>query len=99
MKQSFATTAGRKYRVSFLMAGSPGSKASVNTVCVRAAGKKEVFSFDNEGKTHKEMGWVKKSWEFVATEAETTLEIHTLDDEDDLAGPALDDVRVVAVKK
>jgi hypothetical protein len=45
------------------------------------------------------MGWTQKSWEFDAVSTETTLEIHTLDDEDELAGPALDDVRVVAVKQ
>ncbi len=99
VKQTFKTTEGKCYRVSFLMAGAPGSKSSVNTLCVRAATKKEVFSFDNEGKSATEMGWVRKSWKFVAVAGETTLEFHTLDDEDDLAGPALDDVRVVAVKK
>lgn len=99
IKQTFKTVEGQRYRVTFLMAGSPGSKSSVNTLCVRAAGKKEVFSFDNEGRTHQNMGWTKKSWEFDAVSTETTLEIHTLDDEDELAGPALDDVRVVAVKR
>jgi choice-of-anchor C domain-containing protein len=97
IKQTFKTVEGRRYRVSFLMAGSPGSGSTVNTLCVRAAGKKEVFSFDNEGKTSGDMGWTTKTWEFVAVGGETTLEIHTLDDEVDVAGPALDNVRVVAL--
>jgi hypothetical protein len=69
----------------------------VNTLCARAAGKKEVFSFDNFGKTREEMGWTTKTWEFIAVANETALELHTLDDEDDLGGPALDNVRVVAI--
>ncbi len=97
VKQSFKTVSGQRYRLTFLMAGSPGSGQTTNTLCVRAAAKKEVFSFDNEGKTGKEMGWAKRSWEFVAFSEETTLEIHTLDDESGYAGPALDDVRVVTV--
>jgi choice-of-anchor C domain-containing protein len=97
VKQTFKTVEGRRYRVSFSMAGSPGSGSSVNTLCVRAANKKEVFSFDTEGKTPGDMGWTTKTWEFVAVGDETTLEIHTLDDEIDVAGPALDNVQVVAV--
>jgi choice-of-anchor C domain-containing protein len=99
VKQTFKTVEGKRYRVSFLLAGAPGSKSSVNIVCVRAAGKKEAFSFDNEGKSRTDMGWTKKTWEFVAVADETTLEIHTLDDEDDRGGPALDDVRVVEKKQ
>lgn len=99
--QTFRTTEGTRYRVTFLMAGSPGRKGPVNALCVRAANKKGVFSFDAADTTHQEMGWVRKSWEFVAVAGETTLEFHTLDGvEDDptgVAGPALDDVRVAAV--
>jgi hypothetical protein len=45
------------------------------------------------------MGWVTKTWEFTAIADHTTLEIHTLETEDPLAGPALDNVVVVAIDK
>jgi choice-of-anchor C domain-containing protein len=103
VKQTFKTVEGQRYRVSFLMAGNPGRKVSVYALCARVGNKKEVFSFDAAGTTHQEMGWVRKSWEFVAVAGETTLEIHTLDgaeeDPEGVAGPALDDVRVVAVSE
>jgi choice-of-anchor C domain-containing protein len=103
VKQTFSTAKGKRYRVTFLMAGSPGRISTVMALCVRAAGKKEVFSFDAAETTHKEMGWEKKSWQFVAVADETTLEFHTLDGAEDdpngVAGPKVDDVRVVAVAK
>ncbi|MBY0458884.1 MAG: DUF642 domain-containing protein, partial [Gemmataceae bacterium] len=46
VRQAFKTIDGARYQVTFLMAGSPGRKQAVCALCVRAAGKKEVFSFD-----------------------------------------------------
>ena len=97
IKQTFTTTKGQRYRVIFSMAGTPWGKFPVNSLCVRAGNKKEVFSFDTTGKTAADMGWVTKKWEFTAIDDETTLEFHTLDDEDPNCGPMLDNVRVVAV--
>jgi hypothetical protein len=79
------------------MAVNPNAQRTVHNLCVRAADRKKDFSFDAQGKTTRDMGWEKKSWEFVAVAAQTTLEIHTIDDYDPSCGPALDDVRVVAV--
>ena len=67
-------------------------------LCVRAAGKKEAFSFDAAGKAVDQMGWVTKAWEFTAVEDETTIEFHTLETEDASCGPALDNVAVVEAK-
>jgi choice-of-anchor C domain-containing protein len=97
--QTFRTVAGQRYRVTFLMAANPGAQTTVHNLCVRAAGRKKDFSFDCRGKTVKDLGWEKKSWEFVAVAAQTTLEIHTIDNYDPDCGPALDDVRVVAVSE
>ena len=98
VKQAFATAKGRKYKVTFSMAANPNYQAeagSVKVLCVRAAGKKEAFSFDAAGKTVEAMGWATKTWEFTAVEDETTLEFHTLEAEDPNCGPALDNVSVV----
>jgi choice-of-anchor C domain-containing protein len=99
VKQSIKTKKGQRYRVTFFMAGNPDhpeKKEPVKNLCVRAAGKKEAFSFDTTGKTLDNMGWVTKTWEFEAVDEETTLEIYTLETEADKWGPALDNVRVVA---
>jgi choice-of-anchor C domain-containing protein len=102
VKQAFRTTRGRRYRVSFSMAGTPaffGGDGAVKILCVRAAGKKEAFSADATGKTGDDMGWVRKTWEFTAVEDETTLEFHSLDIDDPNCGPALDDVSVVELRE
>jgi|SRR5262245_7917821 len=99
--QKFATTSGRKYKVTFSLAVNPNFQPEagpVKIVCVRAAGKKEAFSFDGTGKKVDEMGWATKTWEFTAVADETTLEFHTLETEDQSCGPALDNVSVVELK-
>jgi choice-of-anchor C domain-containing protein len=101
VKQAIKTKKGQRYRVTFSMAGNfddPEKREPVKLLCVRAAGKKEAFSFDTTGKTADNMGWLKKAWEFEAVADETTIEFHTLETEADKWGPALDNVRVVAVQ-
>jgi choice-of-anchor C domain-containing protein len=101
VQQTFKTTEGNRYRVTFLMAGSPGGLKTEYALSVRAANNEQKFYVDTAGATREEMGWVKKTWEFVAVADDTTLEIHTYDGKEEdpsgVAGPALDDVRVVAV--
>jgi hypothetical protein len=92
---------GQRYRVTFAMAASPqcawGGGGGVKSLAVSAAGRRQRFSVDATGKTFKNMGWQRKSWEFEAVAKETTLEFYTLETTDPYCGPALDDVRVVAV--
>ena len=97
VEQTFKTTNGQHYRVTFALAGSPGCAFPSKNVIVSAAGKSRTFSFDSTGKTTEEMGWMQKEWEFDAVAAQTTLEIRTAEDTDPVAGPALDDVRVEAL--
>ncbi len=100
IRQSFLTTKGQRYRVTFAMAGSiPGGSTGnreIKRLGVSAAGMKGEFSFDTTGKSTDNMGWTTKTWEFVAVGGETTLEFYSLDRKNPLFGPALDDVRVVA---
>ena len=98
IKQAFATKKGQKYRVTFSLSGTPGDEAGqhrVKILCVRAADKKEAFSFDTTGKSANDMGWVTKRWDFTAIADETTIEFHTLETEDPFGGPVLDNVSVV----
>jgi choice-of-anchor C domain-containing protein len=97
VKQTFATRKGQKYRVTFSLAGNPGGTVAEKRLGVKAGEAKEFFTFDTTGKTVQDMGWVQKTWEFTATGAETTLELFNAMTEDPFAGPALDNVSVVAV--
>jgi choice-of-anchor C domain-containing protein len=96
--QTFKTTKGQKYRVTFSIAGNPDGSVAKKRVGVKAADKQAEFEFDVTGKTKEAMGWEKKTWDFTATEEETTLEIYTLMTEDESCGPALDEVSVVPLK-
>jgi choice-of-anchor C domain-containing protein len=97
IQQTFPTAKGRRYRVTFALAGSPEAEVRRKRIGIGAAGQSAEFAFDSTGKSATKMGWVVKEWEFVANDAETTLEIYTLENTDGLHGPALDDVRVQAV--
>jgi choice-of-anchor C domain-containing protein len=94
IKQTFATTPGTRYKVTFSMAGNPEGSVPKKRMGVSAAGESGEFEFDATGKTVKAMGWAKKTWRFKATEKQTTLEFYTLMKEDEACGPALDDVSV-----
>jgi choice-of-anchor C domain-containing protein len=95
ISQTFKSKKGQKYRLTFAMAGNPGSDLTDKKLQVSAAGKKMDFTFDATGKTRTDMGWVRKTWDFTAEADETTLEFLSLMEGD--AGPALDDVVVVAI--
>jgi choice-of-anchor C domain-containing protein len=97
VKQTFATEKGKKYRVSFSLAGNVDGQVKEKKLGVKAAGKEEKFTFDCTGKSRTDMGWSTQVWDFTATDKETTLELYTLMDDDPNCGPALDNVSVVAV--
>ena len=92
--QTFGTTVGRVYDVSFDMAGNPDPAPPIKSLRVQAAGQSADFSFDTTGKTGADMGWVTKTFSFTATAATTTLEFKSLMPADSSRGPALDNVIV-----
>src|SRR5271157_4784657 len=94
--QTFATTSGAAYTVTFDMAGNPGGGPSVKQMRVQAAGQSANFSFDITGHSANSMGWTTKTWTFTANSSSTTLEFDSLDGASSLFGPALDNVRVTA---
>jgi choice-of-anchor C domain-containing protein len=99
IRQDFASTPGRRYCVTFDMAGNPALPdiwPPVKKLRVRAAGQSADFEFDVRGNTIERMGWVGKRWEFTAVAPSTTLEIESLDAAGPV-GPALDNVAVVPV--
>jgi choice-of-anchor C domain-containing protein len=97
ISQTFKTKKGQKYRVRFALAGSPGNAPTEKRLQISAGGKTTEFTFDVTGKTRTDMGWVSKTWEFTAEADETMLEFLSLTEGH--AGPALDDVVVVAMRE
>jgi choice-of-anchor C domain-containing protein len=93
--QTFATVSGREYLVQFDMAGNPGFGVGdgIRSLRVSAAGQSADFSFDTTGHTLADLGWVTRSWSFVATGPATTLEFFSLD-APEVFGPTLDNVSV-----
>jgi len=78
MAQTFATTAGTRYLVTFDLAGNPYGAPVKKPLRVSAAGQSQDFSFDVTGKNTRKMGWTPSRWTFTANSASTTLEFSSL---------------------
>jgi choice-of-anchor C domain-containing protein len=95
--QTFKTVKGRRYRVTFSLAGNPDLGGGERKLVVSAAGKSAEYSFDATGKGAQAMGWVTKTWEFIAVASQTTLEFYSLTE--GACGPALDNVSVMTLRR
>ncbi|MGE0273181.1 MAG: choice-of-anchor C family protein [Alphaproteobacteria bacterium] len=91
IEQSFATTAGVTYTVTFQMAANTHA-TTVRTMEVSAAGVTAQYTADPTGHSVSDMGWTAQTFTFTATGAQTTLSFRSLDAGAD--GPTLDDVRL-----
>jgi choice-of-anchor C domain-containing protein len=78
IEQTFATTPGTRYRVTFDLAGNPNQGPLIKRMRVAAAGQAAEFTFDVTGKSGKRMGWTSQQWSFTANAASTTLEFRSL---------------------
>jgi choice-of-anchor C domain-containing protein len=100
IRQSFATQVGKRYRVTFDLAGNPDpNDEAIKRLRVFAAGDHRDFAFDITHRRWEDLGWVSKSWEFTATDGTTTLEFRSLDAAGSAQGPLLDNVAVVLIAK
>ncbi|GBD54571.1 hypothetical protein BGM30_36640 [Microcystis aeruginosa NIES-298] len=95
IQQTFNTTVGKTYRVTFDLAGNTFTSPTIKDMRVSAGGSSADFSFDTTGKSNSNMGWLSKSWDFTANSTTTTLEFISLTNS--FAGPALDNVSVIAL--
>jgi len=94
--QTFATTPGKRYRVTFDLAGNPNRPPSKKPMRIKAAGQSMDFLFDATGKTGRNMGWIPTTWTFTATGDSTTLEFTSLTESPQTGyGAAIDRVAVV----
>ena len=93
--QTFTTVPGKKYSVTYSLAGNPGGGALVKTGKVLVDGQNfQDFSFDVTGKTTANMGYVTREVTFVARGTSTTLAFASMSNS--AHGPVIDDVTVSA---
>lgn len=97
--QTFATTAGDDYWVSFYLAGNPSNANNPNPIKqlqVTAESTTEDYSFDTSSTTTTNMGYVLEAFQFVATSDTTTLTFTSLDPSTQASGPVIGGVDVEA---
>ncbi|MEU0991232.1 choice-of-anchor C family protein [Streptomyces sp. NPDC005953] len=91
--QTFTTTPGRTYTVTYALAANPEGAPAVKTGRVLVDGQNfQDFSFDSTGKTRAAMGYVQRQVTFVANASTTTLGFASTSP--GAYGPVIDDVRV-----
>jgi len=96
IEQTFDTTPGTKYIVTFYLAGNPTCPPIVKHLDLGATGNSTAqYTFDVTGYSVSSMGWQQESYTFVATGPTTTLFFQSQDFS--TCGPALDNVSVAEV--
>lgn len=95
IKQKFKTTKGRRYRATFDLAINPEATHLIKKMGVSAASTTVVFTTDAQSKWWDQLHWTTETFDFTATANVTTLEFYTLDHSDPVAGPLIDNVRVI----
>lgn len=93
VSQTFTTVPGKKYTVTYSLAGNPQGGPAVKTGKVLVNGQNfQDFSFDTTGRTNANMGYVTREVTFVATGTSTTLAFASTTTS--AGGPVIDDVLV-----
>ena len=73
IQQTFDTTPGGNYRLSFALAGNYGAPPVIKPLAVTINGVTTNFLFDTTGKSQFNMGWVIKKIDFVASGSTSTV--------------------------
>ena len=98
INQSFATTTGAQYDLTFYLPGNPGGLPTIKTLEVLAGTADDTFTFNITGLSASNMGWTQEQVLFTAIGSETTLTFESLDPGSDANwGPAIGDVVVNTV--
>jgi choice-of-anchor C domain-containing protein len=72
IQQTFDTTPGATYKVSFYLAGNPDGGPNPKQLLVTTVGS-TPYNFDASGTNRGAMGWTPETFAFTATSASTTL--------------------------
>jgi choice-of-anchor C domain-containing protein len=73
IQQTFNTTPGGSYRLGFFLAGNYGAPPVIKPLAVTVNGVTTNFLFDTTGKSQFNMGWVRKTIDFVASGSTSTV--------------------------
>ena len=93
LSQTFETTIGNTYTVSFQLSGNPEGPPTVKTLEVSATGAAVgLYSYDVTGNDLTTMNWTSEEYTFLATSANTTLTF--VSTSATAFGPAIDNVVV-----
>jgi len=93
LTQTFDTTIGNTYDVTFLLSGNPAGPPAVKTLEVSATGGTTgMYSVDTTGTDLTTMVWTPQTYSFLATSATTTITF--VSTTAGAYGPAIDDVTV-----
>ncbi|MEU9982899.1 choice-of-anchor C family protein [Streptomyces sp. NPDC050856] len=92
--QTFTTTPGKSYTVTYSLAGNPGGNQPLKTGRALIDGQSfQDFTFDTTGRTMANMGYVTRQFTFVANNTTTALAFSSTTPRS-AHGPVIDDVRV-----
>ena len=95
IKQSIETEVGRSYQISFMLSGRPHTLPEIKKLQISAAGETANFEYSISGIDNTNMGWMEKTWSFVAKDTQTEITISSLHQSGPAYGGAcIDDVRV-----
>jgi choice-of-anchor C domain-containing protein len=93
ISQTFETTIGNSYTVSFALSGNPAGPPTVKTLDVSATGGTAAnYTYDASANDLNNMNWTEATYSFLATSASTTLSF--ISTTATAFGPAIDNVVV-----
>jgi choice-of-anchor C domain-containing protein len=97
ISQTFATTLGQTYEVSFDLSGNPDGGPTIKSVLVLAGSASHNYTFDTSGQSVTALNWASNSFLFTASTSATTLSFVSLTGTPNSYGALIDNVRVHAV--
>ena len=99
IEQSVPTEKGKKYVLSFYMAGNTDWAPKIKKMLVSAADKSEKFEFYITGKTRENPGWEYCEMTFTATKNETLIRFESIQITGPTTGPLLGNVVLLPYDK
>ena len=95
IEQSFASSAGSVYRLTFWITGEPFSSPTIKHLRVTAGPTTQDYAYDTTPAWHWDMSWTQHTLDFTASAAATTLRFSSMDASP--WGPAIDSAKVELV--
>jgi hypothetical protein len=95
IEQTFTTSAGAVYRLTFWLSGEPFSSPTLKHLRVTVGPTTQDYTYDNSLAWHWDMNWLQQTLDFTASGSTTKLKFASQDASQ--WGPAIDSAKVVLV--